>query len=109
MVQGSGRAGYGSLFAQVGDLVFVGLLQLVDGPEAFSVRHTESEWPTVSESIFFLLLRLLVELGLVLVKHPLVGLLVSGQKADVVHLRPSSLGEAQRRRRCSEDVSARRS
>jgi len=49
----------------------------------------------------------LFQLGLVLVKDSLVGLLVGGQKANVVHLRPSSLREASCGRKSPGDVSSR--
>lgn len=82
---GTGNQG---LLAELDNLVLVCRLELVDVAVA-------------------LLLCLLLELGLVLVKDSLLGLLVRRQKANVVHLSPSSLREAPSRCKRPGNVTSR--
>lgn len=74
-----------------------------------SLQHVEYRHDRVVRFGSILLFGLLVEFGAVLFQHSLLGgLLVCRQKADIVHLRPSSLVEARCRRKRPGNVSSRR-
>lgn len=106
-VQRSVCAGDDCLLAQLYNLLLVGRLELVNVAMSFPRKEVRVCPENFILSKCLLLLCLLFQLGLVLVKDSLVGLLVGGQKANVVHLRPSSLREASCGRKSPGDVSSR--